>query len=222
MLVISRYGGSRPTRRMASRIKRMLDFVDAVHLFQLRVLQQIPRGEAAVDRDVDVLVDRRRDHETAVLAVVRGQIGAAAGQRNSQRASRDNHGAFSCRCAVLAVQTPGQRDGPPQTFVHVDVFELREPAQQMHADRSEILPHDRARSGHNSGRRPDRRIRSGRRRWRSRLRCEGCRRGPGRGSSAPVRLACPRGRSRRPAGRLTSAISDEVPGRTMFGLKKPM
>ena len=69
----------------------MLDLVERIHFFELGVFEQIAVDEAAMDGDVDVLVDRRRDDEPAVLAVVRRQVGAAPSQGNPQRASGDDH-----------------------------------------------------------------------------------------------------------------------------------
>ena len=51
----------------------------------------MPGDERPHHRDVDVLVDRRRDQEAAVLAVVGRQVGAAAAERDAQRTARDDH-----------------------------------------------------------------------------------------------------------------------------------
>ena len=67
------------------------DLVDRFDVLELRILQVDARRERPHDRDVDVLVDRRRDEEAAVLAVVRRQVGAAAAERDAQRATRDDH-----------------------------------------------------------------------------------------------------------------------------------
>ena len=57
----------------------------------LRVLQDDLLRERLVQRDVDVLVDGGRDHESRVLAVVGGQVRAAAAERDAQRAAGDDH-----------------------------------------------------------------------------------------------------------------------------------
>src|SRR5262245_16288334 len=65
---------------------RMLDVVDAVDELQLRVLQEDRAHEAVMDHDVDVSIDRRRDHEPFVITVVGRKIRAASTQdRKSTR-----------------------------------------------------------------------------------------------------------------------------------------
>jgi hypothetical protein len=70
---------------------RMLHLVDRAHALDLRVLDDQILDERVVQRDVHVLVDRRRDDEAAVLAIVGRQVGATAAEGNPQRASRDDH-----------------------------------------------------------------------------------------------------------------------------------
>ena len=70
---------------------RMLDLVDRVDVFELRVLEKDARRERPHRRDVDVLVDRRRDQKAAVLPVIRGKVRAAAAERDTQGTARDDH-----------------------------------------------------------------------------------------------------------------------------------
>jgi hypothetical protein len=44
-----------------------------------------------VERDVNVLIDGRRDQETGVLLKIRWEIGAAASKRNAQWGTSDDH-----------------------------------------------------------------------------------------------------------------------------------
>ena len=58
--------------------------------------------EGAMQRDVDVLVDRARDEKSAVLAVIRGKVGAASAEGDAQGRTDDQHGvpvahATACR-----------------------------------------------------------------------------------------------------------------------------
>src|SRR6266566_44997 len=43
-----------------------------------------------VDRNIDVLIDRSRNHKAAVLAVIRREISPATAQRNPQWTARNN------------------------------------------------------------------------------------------------------------------------------------
>ena len=70
---------------------RMLDVVGTLDVFELRVLEEDAADERPHHGDVDVLVDRRGDEEAAVLAVVRAEVGAAAAERDPQRATGDDH-----------------------------------------------------------------------------------------------------------------------------------
>jgi hypothetical protein len=71
--------------------ERMLDVFEARDLFDLGVLEEHAGPERAVDRDPHVLVDRGREQEAAVVLVIRRQIGAAAAERDAQRAACDQH-----------------------------------------------------------------------------------------------------------------------------------
>ena len=85
MLVISRCGWpSMPTSLSASRMMGCWISSGRVHHLHLRVLEDDLLGEGLVQRDVDVLVDGRRDHEAGVLAVVGRQVGPAAAQGDPQ------------------------------------------------------------------------------------------------------------------------------------------
>jgi hypothetical protein len=57
---------------------RMADLGRRVDLFHLGVLHAVAALEDGVGEHVDVLVDRTRDEESAVLTVVGREIGAAA------------------------------------------------------------------------------------------------------------------------------------------------
>ena len=81
---------ARPARS-ASRMIGCCSSPRARDALQLRVLDDQLGHEGLVDRDVDVLVDGGRDQEAAVLAVVGRQVGAAAAERDAQRAARDDH-----------------------------------------------------------------------------------------------------------------------------------
>ena len=58
----------------------------------LRVREADVVVEALVRRDVDVLVDRRRDEIAAELLVVGGDVGAAAAEGEAHGGARDDHG----------------------------------------------------------------------------------------------------------------------------------
>jgi len=92
---------------------RMLHILRPRHHLHLRVLDDHFLDEGLVQRYVNVLVDRRGDHETAVLAVVRWKIRSAAAQRDPHGAARDDHRdatwyIFSMtRSAACASRMPG-------------------------------------------------------------------------------------------------------------------
>jgi hypothetical protein len=66
--------------------------VHGIDLFELRVLQIDAGHERACDGDVDILVNRRRDDEAAVLTIVGREVGAASAERDAQGTSGDDHG----------------------------------------------------------------------------------------------------------------------------------
>ena len=69
---------------------RVADLGRIVDLLELRVLHPVPALEDGVGEHVDVLVDRAADEEAAVLAVVGGEIGAAAAEADAQRRSAED------------------------------------------------------------------------------------------------------------------------------------
>jgi hypothetical protein len=73
----------------------VLDLVHGLDQFHLRILDDQLLAEGLVQRDVDVFIDGRRDDEAAMLAIVRGQVGASASQRDAQWRAGDDHVAFS-------------------------------------------------------------------------------------------------------------------------------
>ena len=56
----------------------MLDFINRGCFLELRILEEESLHEAAMDVDVDILVDRRRDEEATMLAIVGRKIGENA------------------------------------------------------------------------------------------------------------------------------------------------
>ena len=69
----------------------MANRVDGLDVLDLGVLQVDAGGERLDDGDVDVFVDRRGDEEPLVLAIVRGEVGAAAAEGYAKRAANDDH-----------------------------------------------------------------------------------------------------------------------------------
>ena len=88
---------------------RVLELVGRWHPLQAGVLDDQVVDERVVDRDVDILVDRAGDQEAAELLVVGGEVGAAAPQRDPQRATRDNHGRTPRTGARRSPGRPGRR-----------------------------------------------------------------------------------------------------------------
>src|SRR3989442_1064970 len=92
----------------------MVDFFHAVHVFQLRILEEDALDERPHDRDVDVIVDRGGNQEAAVMPVVRGQVGPAAAERDPQRASRDDHLPYpDCRYSASTMDSAARASGSP-------------------------------------------------------------------------------------------------------------
>src|SRR5262249_17436430 len=97
------------------------DRMAAGHALDLRVTHYHLVEEGAMHGDVDGLVDGGGDEETAMLAVVRRQVGAATTERDPQRTPGNDHWrlssrsqaepgtALSCRLRLLL----GPRDGWP-------------------------------------------------------------------------------------------------------------
>ena len=71
---------------------RMLYLVDFLDVLQPGVFQKNARREGPDHGHVDIAVDGRGDEKTAVALVIRWQVGAAASQGDSQRASGNDHG----------------------------------------------------------------------------------------------------------------------------------
>ena len=69
----------------------MLDFIDRSCFFQAGVFEQKALHESAVQSDVNVFIDRRRNQETAMLTIIRGQVCPSATERNAQWRTRDDH-----------------------------------------------------------------------------------------------------------------------------------
>ena len=88
----SRCRARSPCIRSASRMIGCRTSSICVDAFELGVLEEVVVDERAVDGDVAVPVDRRRDHERRPLAVVRRQVGATAADRDAQRRPGDQHG----------------------------------------------------------------------------------------------------------------------------------
>jgi hypothetical protein len=65
--------------------------IDRLDMLDLGIFEVDARRERLDDRDVDVLVDRRRDEEPLMFAVVRRQVGSATAERDAQRAPHDDH-----------------------------------------------------------------------------------------------------------------------------------
>src|SRR5215467_8420666 len=69
----------------------MAYLADLGNVLERRVLEVDPGAEGTGNCDIHVLVDRGRDHEALVAAVVGGQIGAASAEGDPQRAAYDDH-----------------------------------------------------------------------------------------------------------------------------------
>ena len=91
----------------------VLHIVHAIDVFQMGVLEEDPGRERANHRHVDVLVDGGGDESTAVVAIVGRQIGSPPTQRDTQRASHDDHDCdtsyilSTTRSAAMASESPG-------------------------------------------------------------------------------------------------------------------
>src|SRR6476661_5751132 len=69
----------------------MLDVLGPIDVLEPGVFQEDPLDERAHDGDIHVLVDRGREEEAPVLAIVRRQVGPAAAQRDPEGTARDDH-----------------------------------------------------------------------------------------------------------------------------------
>src|SRR6266852_5007950 len=92
----------------------MLNFIHAFHILKLGVLHNDPRTKGFVDGDVDVTVDRGGNYEAGMLPVIRGEIGTAAAETDSQRTSSNDHRAdLAAHSTVLATATAQPLNGRP-------------------------------------------------------------------------------------------------------------
>src|SRR5436853_7685094 len=57
---------------------RMLDFINRGRLLEMGILQKEPIHETAMNINVDMLVDRRRNQEPTMIAIVGRKVGATA------------------------------------------------------------------------------------------------------------------------------------------------
>src|SRR5262249_30130181 len=71
--------------------ERVLDLIYRLYPLQLRILDDDLRYENLMQRDVDILVDRRGDEEAAVLTIVGREIRPSAAERDAQGRARDDH-----------------------------------------------------------------------------------------------------------------------------------
>jgi hypothetical protein len=69
----------------------VLDLLDPLHLLHLCVLEQDLRHESSVDCQVNILIDRGRHHEAAVVAIIGRQVGSPAAERDAERTPGDDH-----------------------------------------------------------------------------------------------------------------------------------
>src|SRR5438477_12440422 len=69
----------------------MLDPRHRIGLFSLRIADANAMIEFLVDRNIDKLVDRSRNHRPAEPPVIGGQIAPAADKAHPQRSSADDH-----------------------------------------------------------------------------------------------------------------------------------
>ena len=70
---------------------RMLQPARVLHTLKPRVFHDEVVHEGFVERDIDILVDRRGDEEPAMLLVVGREIRAAAAERDPEWRARDDH-----------------------------------------------------------------------------------------------------------------------------------
>jgi hypothetical protein len=69
----------------------MLDLVDALHVFELGILNDDSRTKRFVNGDVDVAANRSGDYKSGMLPVIRRKVSAAAAKTDPQRTSGDDH-----------------------------------------------------------------------------------------------------------------------------------
>ena len=92
--------------------QRLLDFVHGGDALELGILDDNLGLKGPVLRDVDIFVDRRRDEEAAVLAVIRGQVGPAAAEGDAKRRTSDDHqGIFDLGFSIFDWDGDRRRSG---------------------------------------------------------------------------------------------------------------
>ena len=69
----------------------MLDFLDRGCFLKKGILKEKTIHEAAMNIDINVLVDGGGNKEPAVLPIVGRQVSPASSERNSQWSARNNH-----------------------------------------------------------------------------------------------------------------------------------
>jgi hypothetical protein len=83
--------GPQALQRQSLPDDRMPHLLDPLDVLERRVFQVDPGLERPRHRHVDVLVDGGGDQKSLALGVVRRKIGAAAAQRDPERAAGDDH-----------------------------------------------------------------------------------------------------------------------------------
>src|SRR5260370_23458696 len=93
----------------------MLNFIHALHILKLGVLDNDPRTKRFVDGDLDVTVDRGGNYKASMLPVIGGKIGTAAAETDSQRTSSNDHRAdLAAHSTVSATATAQPLNGGPE------------------------------------------------------------------------------------------------------------
>jgi hypothetical protein len=69
----------------------VLDFLDGGCFLQLGILQEKTIHEAAMNIDINVLVDSGGNEKAAVLPIIGWEISAAPAERDSHWRARDDH-----------------------------------------------------------------------------------------------------------------------------------
>src|SRR5258706_10334790 len=69
----------------------MLNLIDVLHIFELRLFNNERGTKGLVDGDEDVAVNRSGDREASMLPVIGWEIGAPPAETDSQRTPCDDH-----------------------------------------------------------------------------------------------------------------------------------
>ncbi len=69
----------------------MLDFINALDIFEFGVLDDDAGTKRFIDGDVDVAVNRRGEDKASMLPVVGREVGATAAETNPQRTPGNDH-----------------------------------------------------------------------------------------------------------------------------------